>query len=120
MKLAEYVAATEPPPLIVANNCCRFWLVNCVLNVPSNVLSSPVATFRTKPSVLNETTELVVDVLVKLNGDPGGVQFCPAAGAPTHPAGVNTPAGKDCRVKLMFGLAVNTIQSVSVKGVPTG
>lgn len=120
MKLAEYVACTEPPPLMVASNCCRFWLVNCVLNVPSNVLISPVELLTTKPSVLNDTTELVGDTFVRLKGDPGGVQFWPDAGAARQSARPKTPAGKDCKVKLMLGLAVKTIQSVNVKGVPTG
>jgi hypothetical protein len=94
-----------------------------VLNVPSKLLTSLVALFVTVPSVLKETTELVADVLVRLNGEPpgtGGVQFCPAAAGPAHPAEVNTPPGIKFKVNVMFGLDEKTIQSASVKGTPTG
>jgi hypothetical protein len=76
--------------------------------------------FKTVPPVLNDTTELVADEFVRLNGDPGGVQFCPAAAGPAHPAAVKTPTGRDVNVNLIVGSAVNSNQSVRTKGLPTG
>jgi hypothetical protein len=82
---------------------------NWLVNTPWTVLArAGVAASTAVPKNVNETVELVVVVLVKLNGEPpgiAGVQVCPAAGAAEHAADEWMPGRRVVRVMLQPGWA---------------
>jgi hypothetical protein len=104
---------------MAASNCWKFWAGNWVENMPVKGTSSPNVPMAV-PLTWNDAIELEAEMFWRLNGEPGGVHCCPAAGGKAQAAGENVPAGMNVSLRLTRGFPANVNHSESTNGTPTG
>ena len=77
-------------------------------------------TFTAVPWMANVTCELEAPRFVKLIGEPGGVQTCPAAAGAAQEAALKTPGRTSVSVTVHVGAAAKASQLATLTVVPAG